>query len=123
MSLIIIPLPQFKSFSWYDDGSIRTCAIVRIERQGHIPCYIVEVGRADDWSISTLVTKPVKSESADLLVFESFTQRLLRDLVSNNGHWGREFFRNESNYVFDAAKHMSEQPIIRWAERIIEKFY
>ncbi|MCX7745571.1 MAG: Tn7-like element transposition protein TnsE [Clostridia bacterium] len=122
LSLSIIPLPQFKGFSRYEDGSIRTCAIVRVECQRRLPCYIIEVGRADGWSISTLIIKPVKSDNDDINMIEGLIERLLKDLVCNNGHWEREFFRNESAYVFDTAKHISDQPVIRWAERIVEKF-
>ncbi|MDF2985213.1 MAG: hypothetical protein K0R50_723 [Eubacterium sp.] len=121
LSFSVIPLPPLKSFSYYEDGSMRSCVIVKISREGHIPCYIIEVGRADDWSISTLVVKPMKSEFPDIRTFESFTQRLLIDLVNNSGHWDREFFRKEDKYIFETAKHISGQPIIRWAERIVEK--
>jgi hypothetical protein len=100
LSLSIIPLPQFKGFSRYNDGSVRICAIIKIEKLKYIPCYVIEVGRADGWSISTLIVKPVKAEFADIKIFEGLTQRLLKDLVDNNGHWEREFFRNENDYVF-----------------------
>ncbi len=121
MSFSVIPLPPLKSFSYNEDGSMRSCAIVQISREGHIPCYIIEVDRADDWSISTLVVKPVKTEFSDVQTFESFTQRLLIDLINNNGHWDRKFFRKEDNYIFETAKHIPGQPIIRWSERIVEK--
>lgn len=121
LSLSIISLPPLKSFSYYEDGGLRSCAVVQITQNGHIPCYLIEVGRADEWSISTLVVKPVKTEHSGVQAFGDFTQRLLINLVNNNGHWDREFFRMENNYVFETAKHISGQPIIRWSERIIEK--
>lgn len=121
LSYCFIPLPPLKGFSYYEDGSIRSCAVVQISRDDHIPCYLFEISRADDWSISTLVVKPIKAEFSGALEFDSFTQRLLIDLVNNNGHWDREFFRKENNYVYETAKHISGQPIIRWAERIYEK--
>ncbi len=121
LSFSVIPLPPLKSFSYYEDGGIRSCAVVQISRDGHIPCYLIEIGRADDWSISTLVVKPVKTELSVIQEFESFTKLLLIDLVNNNGHWNRELFRKESNYVFETAKHISGQPIFRWVERIVEK--
>ncbi len=121
LSLSIVPLPQLKSFSCYEDGSIRTCAIVHIERQGHMPCYILEVSRADQWSISTLIIKPVKRENTDIQQFEELIHRLLRNMVENGGHWDRDQFRKETGYLFDTAKHITEQLTIRWAERIVEK--
>jgi hypothetical protein len=42
-------------------------------------------------------------------------------MVDNNGHWSKDSFNSEDEYIFDTAKHMSEQPVIRWAERIVEK--
>lgn len=117
----VIPLPSLKSFSYYEDGSIRPCAVVQIYQDGHIPCFLIEIGRADDWSISTLVVKPIKTEFADIQIFESFTQQLLVNLVNNSGHWDRELFRKENNYLFETAKHISGQPLIRWAERVVEK--
>ena len=121
LSLSIVPLPQLKGFSRYKDGSIRTCVIVQVKQHGHLPCFVIEIGRADEWSVSTLIIKPIKSENADVKLFENLTQKLLKNLVNNNGHWDREFFHHENEYTFDIAKHMSEQPSIRWAERIIEK--
>lgn len=123
LSYSVIALPTLKSFSYYDDGSIRSCAIVQISQGGHIPCYLIEISRADDWSISTLVVKPVKTEFADIQAFEGFTHRLLIDLVNNNGHWDREFFQKENNYIIETAKHISGQTIVRWAERVIEKMF
>lgn len=122
LSYCVIPLPPLKSFSYYEDGSIRSCAVLQISRDDHIPCYLFEISRADDWSISTLVVKPIKVEFSGAQEFERFTQRLLVDLVNNNGHWDKQFFRKENNYVFESSKHISGQPVGRWGERIVEKF-
>lgn len=95
LNLGIVALPQYKSFSQYDNGGIRPAALVRVEQVGRLPCYIVEIGRADSWSISTLVIKPVD--------------------------WDKDFFDGEKRYRIEMAKHMSGQTIERWAERVVEK--
>lgn len=123
MSLSFVLLPQSKRFSYYEDGSLRTCAIACIEPQGYLPYYLLELGRADQWSISTLIVKPAKSENGELNEIEKLIQRLLWNMVNNGGHWDKEQLRDEKGYIFKTAKHISGQPILRWAERILEKLY
>lgn len=121
ISLNVVSLPQSKHFSRYNDGNIRGCIIVRIERQGLLPCCLIEIGRADNWSISTLVVKAIDNESGEDNAFDDLIHRLLQELLNNKGHWDKKCFRKENEYLIDTAKRISEQPIIRWAERIIEK--
>lgn len=47
ISIDIIQLPQFKNFSKYEDGSIRTCAVVTIHSENRMPCLVLEIGRVD----------------------------------------------------------------------------
>ncbi len=117
----IILLPDVKNFSRYEDGSIRTCAIVLVKRPGSLPCYLVEVGRADGWSISTLIVKLVKSENAEQ--FDLTINKLLVDMINNGGHWKKEHFKKEQGYSFDVSKHFAGELYARWAGRIIEKIY
>lgn len=58
---------------------------------GRLPCYIVEIGRADSWSISILVIKPEDIKAADIKAFETFLEKLLYALVDGNGHWDKCF--------------------------------
>lgn len=123
MSLSIVNLPPLKKFSYYEDGSLRTCAIICVERHGELPCYLLEVSRADRWSISTLIIKPARSEVGKVEVAERLIQELLTSMVNHGGHWDTEQFRSKREYIFEAAKHVSGQPVIRWAERIVEKLF
>lgn len=123
MSLSIVHLPPLKKFSYYQDGSLRTCAIISIQRHGYLPYYLLEVGRADQWSISTLIIKSVKIEESEVEGVERLIHRLLTTMVNHGGHWDKEQFRNEKEYDFETAKHVSGQPIIRWAERLAEKLF
>lgn len=121
ISIDIIQLPQLKHFSKYEDGSIRTCALVTINRENRMPCFILEIGRADFWSVSTLIIKPLQSEYTNKQSTGKLVNDVLKNLVENNGHWDKEFFRNESRYAFDTVKHFSKQTIARRAEGIMGK--
>jgi hypothetical protein len=62
ISYRIITLPYMSSFAQYADGSYRTIALVKIAHLGLTPSFIIEVARADGWSISTLIIKPSNTE-------------------------------------------------------------
>lgn len=116
MSAVYVPLG--KRFSRYKDGYRRTCAIVKIVHSSYIPCYILEIGRADSWSISTLFIWPVSSTTAGDVGMEQLCMKILRRLVDNKGHWDMEFFQGFVEYKCDKLNHVSGQTPERWAERI-----
>lgn len=122
VSLNIILIPEGRVFSYYQDGERRNCAIVKLERKGRLPCYIVEIGRADGWSISTLLfyqlVKNISQEDID-----EFIQGLLIELVDNGGHWEKRSFEKEVCFRFDLVRHISGQMNFIWMERICSKYY
>jgi hypothetical protein len=121
ISIDVIQLPQLKNFSKYEDGSIRTCAVVKIHRENRIPSLILEIGRADSWPVSTLIIKPLQSEYSDEQATGKLVNDVLKNLVENNGHWDKEFFKKEGRYIFDTVKHFSKQTVARRAGGIMGK--
>jgi len=116
----IVFLPQGKGFSNYPNGYRRTCAIVKVKKKDQLPCYILEVGRADNWSISTLFVYELSNINSKSAV-ELLIDKVLNGVVNNNGHWDKAFFLQESRYNFDIMKHVSNQSITRWSQRMIYK--
>ena len=121
ISINVIQLPQLKNFSKYEDGSIRTCAVVKIHKENRMPSLILEIGRADFWSVSTLIIKSLKSEYSDEQATARLVNDVLKNLVENNGHWDKELFKKEDRYMFDTVKHFSKQTVARRAEVIMRK--
>ncbi|MFT9494966.1 Tn7-like element transposition protein TnsE [Anaerosolibacter sp.] len=120
LQLNIVFLPEGKNFSYYPNGHRRTCAIVKVETKNKLPCYILEIGREDNWSISTLFVYQLSNmcRSTD---DEKLFDRILRGLVNNNGHWDKSFVQQENSYKFDVMKHVTLQSSCRWGERITRR--
>jgi hypothetical protein len=50
----VMEIPGNKSFCRVANGSKRSCAMVEVTQTNVVTCYILEVARPDNWSISTL---------------------------------------------------------------------
>lgn len=83
--------------------------------------YLFEVGRPDNWSVSTILIKPRVS-----LAISADEQELLRKsleamLLKFSGHWDRIWMRENTQFYFSFMKHVARSGPKRWAEKIIEK--
>lgn len=116
----VVYLPYGKGFSVCPDGFRRTCAIVKVINYLQPPSYIFEVGRPDDWSVSTLFMYPLNIKNIDKDIEETIINNLVK-LVNNNGHWDYSFLRDQPAITFDTTKHVFGQLEERWAERIMDK--
>lgn len=112
-------LPEGNRFSYFDDGSRRTCAILKIETGYQSSSYVIEIGRIDKWPISTLIihSKEIKSNNE----IEVYIQKQLNRLIQNGGHWDTKLLSNYIAYNYEMAKHTSNKDLYDWSYRIIEK--
>ena len=120
ITLDIVYLPEGKTFSYYPIGYRRNCAIVKVESENRLPCYVIEIGREDNWSISTLLVHGISNFNTkhdDEKLFD----RILKGVINNNGHWDKSLIYQEQNYKFEMMKHGSNNNISRWASRIISR--
>lgn len=122
VSLNLVYIPRGKSFSFYPDGSRRNCAIVKVERDKKLPCYILEVGRADGWPISTLIAWQLTAQISHEEI-EELLCSLLNGVIGNNGHWDKQSIEQEVQFRFDMVKHVTGQGVYRWSDRIVGKVY
>lgn len=118
--LNLVYIPKGRAFSLYPNGTRRNCAIVKIEREKKLPCYILEVGRADSWSISTLLVYQLITQISQEEV-EVMLSELLIGLINNNGHWDKISFEKEIFFRYEVMKHVYGQSMLRWTERLIYK--
>lgn len=110
LATTILNLPRGRKFSILPDGQRRKCAVVKIEIKRKIT-YILEVACPDGHSLSTLI---LYQENGVLRDHENRIQRILRDLVFNQGHWDQKSIRN-LNYV--KLRHVNVG-LQDWAERM-----
>lgn len=122
ISSSIISLPDDKSFSLYENNRRRNCAIVKIEQVDILPYYIIEIGRADFWSISTLIIYHNTTENIQDSI-EDLIGRLIIGVVNNNGHWDMLSLQEEKDFQFEMMKHVRGEHVGHWAERIEKKLY
>lgn len=113
-----IMLPNGKSFSVYPNGERRVCAIVKLLYKGLYNSYILEVGRSDEWSISTLLIT-ISSVSSE--THENIISNILISLIDNNGHWNKNFLNAICNIKFETLKHIKYQTPTTFLYKIIEK--
>ncbi|GED17241.1 Tn7-like element transposition protein TnsE [Aneurinibacillus migulanus] len=106
----LIDLPLGRKFSVLPDGQRRKCAVVRIERYNRIT-YILEVSCPDGHSLSTLL---LYSISKDINVHEKYIQKILRDLIYNQGHWK---LKKVQHFSVRLVRHFNIN-IDKWVEKI-----
>lgn len=113
-------LPQGKSFSLLEDGTPRKYALVKIQQDQEKLTYVLEVARPDNRYLSTLVIW-ARNNSIPLPEVERFIDQCLWVLVDNNGSWKEDFLDNQSVVKISKMRHIKNQPIVEWAERIRDK--
>lgn len=119
LSMNIIFLPKGKAFSYYPDGTRRNCAIVKVEREKMLPCYIIEIGRLDKWSVSTLIIHQLVALSNQ--TFEEILTKLFEKLIDNSGHWDKQSIEKEVCLMCEMLKHVTGQSVWAWKGRIVDK--
>ncbi|MBW7476294.1 hypothetical protein K0T92_16295 [Paenibacillus oenotherae] len=111
----VVRVPPGRRFSVCIDGSRRTCAIVQVINKTSIS-YIVEVARPDDWSISTLILRPMNQLSFTLI--ERSIKQLLDGLVQKGGHWDQSVLNQCSDMNIEKVKHYQNDSLRDWASRM-----
>ncbi|MCB2291589.1 Tn7-like element transposition protein TnsE [Clostridium sp. CS001] len=117
ISMCEVFLPLGKGFSYYPDGDRRNCAIVRINNKDALMCYIFEVGRYDNWSISTMFIYLDDRDDN----YDNKAMHLIGNLVSNNGHWDKEFINSKLKCEFKILKHIKNEKFKQRINKIISK--
>ncbi|MDC0764752.1 Tn7-like element transposition protein TnsE [Brevibacillus sp. AG] len=117
MSVLRIPLG--KRFSVCPNGTRRTCAVVQVA-YGNSALFIIEVARPDDWSISTLILRPINK--IEMKVVEQSIKQLLNGLVQKGGHWDQSVLNQCNGMSIEKLKHYQSDTIPDWANRLFGKF-
>ena len=118
ISICEVFLPAGKPFSYYSDGDRRNCAIVRISAKNKLPTYLLEIGRADGWSISTLL---LYGRNYDHVRMQIDINVMLHGLISNSGHWKIE--RLVDKCIINRLKHIKSESYIHRAAKIVERLW
>lgn len=118
VSMSILRIPSGRRFSVCSNGARRTCAVVQITSAVNT-AYILEVGRPDNWSISTLILRP--TQQASLKVIEDNIKQLLEGLVHKGGHWDRKVLERCDGLSVEKLKHYQSDITKEWAYRLIGK--
>ena len=116
----VVEIPGNTSFCRVSNGSKRSCAMVEVTQTDIIPCYILEVARPDDWSVSTLFIRllPAFYQEQSIGIF---TKKLLKDLVKRDGHWNIEKLESDQTLRIRRLKHIQEQYPRHWSRRIVDR--
>ncbi|MFJ9502070.1 hypothetical protein [Brevibacillus centrosporus] len=120
INLHIGEMPGDRWISFVTESVRRKYAIV-VARMTDIDILIIEIGRPDNHSVSTLLVeerqKGVFSEEMKNIALE----RALEVLINNNGSWDRNLLKKDTEYKYDFLKHMARDTIERWATKLINK--
>lgn len=117
ISMTEVFLPEGKSFSYYPDGDRRNCAIVRIDMERDFSNYIIEIGRIDEWPISTLYLLQSKKSTLNNN-YESTINILLNSVLDNYGHWDDEILKSLFIDDYRKTKHSKHNEAIELAKKI-----
>ncbi|CCF16893.1 putative uncharacterized protein [Brevibacillus laterosporus GI-9] len=118
IDLQIGELPGDKGISFVTESVRRKYANVLIRAANYSEVLIVEIGRPDQYSISTLMVSLKGFENFESDMRKEVTYFSLNVLIQNNGSWNRETFKNDQDYAFSFLKHMSQDTPLRWALKI-----
>jgi hypothetical protein len=114
----VFRLPSGRRFSICPNGVRRTCAVVQVTTPT-VQKYILEIARPDGWSISTLILTPKRQLSFGKI--EHYIKVLLDGLVNKGGHWDRAVLDQCAELDIDKMKHVLQEDVRRWAERLKDK--
>lgn len=112
LSTTLLNLPPGRRSSILPDGQRRKCAVVRIQTYKKIT-YILEVACLDGHSLSTLI---LYLEDRLIRNHENRIQRILRDLVFNQGHWDQ---KSIVSLNYDKLRH-ANVGLDDWVERVFK---
>ncbi|GIO09881.1 hypothetical protein J31TS6_59090 [Brevibacillus reuszeri] len=109
-----------KGISFVTESVRRKYANVIIRVPNYNEILIIEIGRPDQYSISTLLITTKGTFETDIR--NEATSFVLDVLIQNNGSWNREALLNDQDYNFGFLKHMSGDTPERWAGKIRSRF-
>lgn len=118
VQMSVFPLPSGRRFSVYGNGIRRTYAIVRVSI-GIKQQYILEIARADSWSISTLILTPKDQLSVEKI--EYYINLLLEGLVNKSGHWEQSALDQCGGMNVEKLRHYQNDSIEKWSYRLGER--
>ncbi|WP_044894237.1 Tn7-like element transposition protein TnsE [Bacillus alveayuensis] len=113
ISMSTVYLPPGRKYSWLPDGRRRICAVVKVMQRDKQPFYVLEVGRADNKPLSTLLLKIQGTTDRQ----EEIIQTIIKGLVYNSGNWNSKQLE-KLNYI--KLKHSSKTVDV-WAARMYQK--
>lgn len=120
----IMQLPGGKGFARKkEDGTPRQCVLVPVHFKSppHREFYILEVERSPKMCLSTLLIWPREEKSFTEKTLNILIEKLLRNLLRNNGHWEKDDIRNHPQAKIITIKHWNEWTPLDWAEVLLEK--
>lgn len=82
--------------------------------------YLFEVGRPDNWSVSTILIKSRSCLAISEDEQESLRKTMEAMLLKFNGHWDRIWMKQNTDFNFSFMKHVKRRGPKGWAERILE---
>jgi len=115
----VVEIPGNRAFCRLADGSKRPCAVTEVTQEGVEPCYILEVARPDNWSVSTLFVRILTTAPEQSV--GGFITELLEELVKRDGHWNAERLDSSSSLRVSRLKHVAEHSTWLWSRRILER--
>jgi len=113
-------IPGDKGIAFVTDNVRRKYAAVLVKAPNVKDTLVIEVGRPDNHSISTLFIKPKK-------YFERWEEvtvsNTLAVLIKSNGFWSKEVSQNDLNNNYLFLKHFYKDSTKTWCKKIVEKIY
>lgn len=118
LELEIGEIPGDRGISFVTESVRRKYARVLVNFPNYRDLLIMEIGRPDNYSISTLLIWPRISSSFDTELTRYAIDSTLVTLLQNNGSWNKELFNQDKLFLYNYLKHMSNDTIERWAAKI-----
>lgn len=121
VELMFGELPGDKGITFVAEGIRRKYVVVRVKDSSGTEHLILEIGRPDKYSCSTLFIQIKGFYVFDEDMVEVSVKDALTILRENNGAWEKESMKNDTYYTYKFLKHMQQDTSERWAEKLKNK--
>lgn len=114
-------LPDDKGVTFVTEGIRRKYAVVKVCDYSGAEYLILEIGRPDGYSCSTLFIRTKGFDNFDDESIDRAVKDALVLFIENNGAWNKELMKASQIYTYNFLKHIKQDTELIWSMKIIKK--
>jgi hypothetical protein len=114
-------LPGDKGVTFVAEGIRRKYAVVKVYANSGAEFLILEIGRPDGYSCSTLFIRTKGFDNFDDETIDIAVVDALVLFIQNNGAWNKDLMKDSQQYTYNFLKHMKQDTENSWSHKMKNK--